>query len=475
MCAVENGIQALKRLSEYKIDLIILDSKMPEMDGLTFLNELSITEYINVEIIILSGYSDFSFAKQALQFKVNSYLTKPVDEDELCVLLKEIRNRLDKEHEQIERIKNEETVIALRVIYHTNSVISNLGNYGVLTIIPASLDENSDESTYDVITNTTVDLLGKVCFKHRGFVHSLLVNQSIINKFRSVDLLITSLKNEFNKQKLSVEIFYDESVLTSKQASFKSTYDNYFQSISTELFYRNVTIDTEEDGNEYSVYLNEILRGIETTSIHDLKPIIMQFFNCVNRSRLSFSEIVKLTDKIYYLLENLIVSSENDEKRVIERLMFLDSNLFIDFETWCDYVSSQFTETAIHINGSTDKTNRNLCNPIIEYVNVNFDKTITIKEVASTFYLNSSYLGRIFKKTTGVSFNKYINDLRVEKSKKMLIQTDAKIYEISNKLGYSESKYFIAKFTQAVGVTPGEYRKNAFQNKVSRGIENGTD
>lgn len=75
------------------------------------------------------------------------------------------------------------------------------------------------------------------------------------------------------------------------------------------------------------------------------------------------------------------------------------------------------------------------------------------------YFVTPSYLGRCFQKVTGVGFKQYLNQLRIEEAKLLLARTDKMVYEVAEEVGFTESKYFVSKFTAQVGKTPLEYRK----------------
>lgn len=102
--------------------------------------------------------------------------------------------------------------------------------------------------------------------------------------------------------------------------------------------------------------------------------------------------------------------------------------------------------------------NPSVCKEIVNYIHKHYMEQISLKQIADKFYINAAYLGRVFLKSTGVSFKDYVNQLRICEAKKLLLQTDKMIYEIANKVGFMESSYFIVKFTQEVGKSPTEYR-----------------
>ncbi len=463
ICSAKNGTEALNKLEEYPIDLIILDSKMPEMDGMQFLEALSSTKYKDVKIIILSGYSDFHFAKQAIKYNVKSYLTKPVDEDELSELLIEIKKELDARNKLSITKNQEEVALVLKIIYNTNSKISNLEDYSVLTVLPMHFEEKEEQSTYDITANILDKAFGKSCFYYKGFVYSLLINSTAFKSKEDVEAFINEIDSKFKEKNLKAEFLYSNSLTKGNGEPFNAIFDKYIDENLTQLFYKNEEKADFGEAHLLHAHLSSLMEEIQHVDKDKLPITLKSFFKSIKEARLSFGHICDITEKIFYMLENIILSKSNEKNTVIEKINLLDSDLFIDFVAWCKLISAQIIDTVTFQYEANEKLTLGRCTEIVDYVKSNFDKPITIKDVSAKFYLNSSYLGRVFKKTTGESFNKYINNLRIKKAKQMLTQSDVKIYEISDSLGYSESKYFIAKFTQIVGVTPGEFRKEFYK------------
>ncbi|MFY9177020.1 MAG: AraC family transcriptional regulator [Caldicoprobacterales bacterium] len=96
---------------------------------------------------------------------------------------------------------------------------------------------------------------------------------------------------------------------------------------------------------------------------------------------------------------------------------------------------------------------------LVSFVEVNYDKGITVAEVANYLNLNPKYLARLFKQETGQTISEYISRLRIEKGLSLLNQTDLSIQEISSQIGFSDSRSFIRLFKKTFDMTPGEYRK----------------
>ena len=93
------------------------------------------------------------------------------------------------------------------------------------------------------------------------------------------------------------------------------------------------------------------------------------------------------------------------------------------------------------------------------YIQRNYQKNITQEFIASLFYLNRSYLSQLFKKQTGQKFVDYLNDIRMNKAKELLIHSDRKMYQIAKNVGYDNKKYFFRIFKKKIGLSPEQYRE----------------
>jgi len=94
------------------------------------------------------------------------------------------------------------------------------------------------------------------------------------------------------------------------------------------------------------------------------------------------------------------------------------------------------------------------------YIKANYNKNINLKNIAENVNLNPAYLSSLFKKELGINFIDYLNGLRVEKARELLLETNLMTYEIAENVGFSEETYFSKVFKSVVGTSPTEFRKN---------------
>ncbi|MNI44514.1 Bifunctional transcriptional activator/DNA repair enzyme AdaA [compost metagenome] len=96
--------------------------------------------------------------------------------------------------------------------------------------------------------------------------------------------------------------------------------------------------------------------------------------------------------------------------------------------------------------------------PIKRYIDAHYRENISLKSIAGEFYMNAVYLGRLFRKTYGVYFNDYLLELRIQEAKKLLRQSDLRMYEIAGRVGFQNADYFVTQFEKLEQISPSEYR-----------------
>ena len=183
-------------------------------------------------------------------------------------------------------------------------------------------------------------------------------------------------------------------------------------------------------------YLEQMKRALADRDRNALKEAYDRLREAVRESRLNLVFLQEVSYRIHYLLTDLLPGGGAEELRS-EPLDWRNQSCFCRFEDWSRQLWEQIDTAFSSMEGREDR-----------------NQGITVKDMAERFYVSSAYLGRSFQKATGVPFKQYVNDLRIEEAKRLLRQTDKLIYEIAEETGFAESKYFVAKFTATVGMSP---------------------
>ncbi|MFP4662155.1 MAG: response regulator [Halanaerobiales bacterium] len=230
--------------------------------------------------------------------------------------------------------------------------------------------------------------------------------------------------------------------------------DNVF-----EFFYNKRVSEFNEKFNEFKRF-DDLVYTIQNNHQAQIEKIIEILFN-------NFEEISLHPKLIKIHLDNFIIKIStiiNDMGGAIENIikkhnlyetnivnLNLLQNRLIAFSRECGNYIAELKQSS------------GIINKVKCYIKNNYSNNLRLKDIARDFYINSAYLGQLFKKETGMNFSQYLNEIRIEKARKLLERTDLHIYQIANQVGYKNSDYFIIKFKEIEKCTPMEYKSRYTQ------------
>ena len=472
-----NGQEALEKLPAIKPDLILLDVKMPVMDGLEFLRKLRKSEFSDTFVVMLSGFSDFEYAREAMKYGVRDYLTKPVDDDEIIPLLKSLKEELDVETSKKTYNIVRKNISLLNNLYNGATVDRTIfKGYILMTCVLLPCSGDFKESNPHILLQECLQQVigdhNNYLFRNKSSQYTFLLPLKILEPFNNnLNCFSSNLLKILKKKSLVCSLIFDSYIFNNEQNTFREDFSEHIYSMLTELFYSPVEfMDYNpgyfKSGNELafeSKYLDELKQHLLSIKREEVQKSIDNVINEIERVHLGIHYIQEITYRIYYLFIDEITSAENQQQgeAILARPEWFDLPYFISFSRWKDMLRAMVNDALTFIERRIKMVNLGVSREVIQYVHLHYMEQINIKRVADKFYVNAAYLGRAFQKATGVNFNQYVNQLRIAEAKKLLLQSDKLIYEIATEVGYSESSYFIVKFTQEVGLSPNEYRNQS--------------
>ena len=476
-----NGQEALEKLPLIQPDLILLDVKMPVVDGLQFLKMLRKGEYSDTLVVMLSGYSDFQYAKGAIKYGVKEYLTKPVDEQEIIPLLQSMHNELDENigKKRLDLVRKEMNI--LNNLYNGAAKGRELfKDHTLITcvLLPGAYDskEGNPHIVLQECLKTVIGDPDNYLFRSKSNHYTFLLTAKILEPFNNKKTFSNILLGNLKKHNLNCSLLFDSYIFNYEENTFREDFSNHIYSMLTELFYSPIEfIDYNPDNFNASgelcfecKYMEELRQNLLSVNRDRILKVIDKLISEIQKIHLEIHYIQEISYRIYYLILDVINTTEhqNENEAILARPEWLDYPYFISFNKWKEMLSSMVMECLAFIERRCKMVNLGISKDVIQYVHLHYMEQINIKKVADKFFVNAAYLGRAFRKATGVNFNQYVNQLRIAEAKRLLLQTDKLIYEIANEVGYSESCYFIVKFTQEVGQSPCEYRNQISNEQI---------
>lgn len=494
-----NGEQGEEQYKKNVPDVIITDIKMPKKDGLWLIEEIR-KENSEAIILVLTCFDEFSYVRKALKAGANDYILKSeVEDEELRAVMESIKNKLDK--------RSKKTKIQNKTKTNRNAIKRSLLN----DMIKA--DFNFDDKIIErcsaegfCITNTKFAFvniaMNEEIFQIISEKKSLRrINNAIVHIIidQLVDKNIEYIYNNFMKKYIFLisspilNIAQLKRIFTSVNNAAKQyfniplniVYTNPFDNIknvpsiykecvekSQMFFYSNeelsLIINSEDISfqnanvfdlkKEYNKIFNEYI-GQE--NFHNTEKLIYEICDYFNKNKIN-PKIVK----IFY--SNLIGDIFNRYKQFFDGSEEIKNYEYyhykiVNSENMRSIVSLllEFTRKVIaeigHIKYSSSKL---ITSRALNYIENNYDTKISLEDVANELNLSKHYLCNVFKKEKGETMSLYINKLRIEKAKKMLLKTDCKIKEIFEEVGFSNQQYFSKVFKKITGITIVEYREN---------------
>jgi len=488
----ENGLQAIDMIEQLKPDLVIADIRMPVLDGLALIKRVKEEGEHQPLFIIVSGYHDFTYAQQALRYNVQDYILKPVDEEELEATLRKLASTLNQKRLSIltgEKPITESIIETLLQSELSEQSVEQIA--GVLNISVSSPYSYMLLEIQDLQLDGTVDYLPTLqhvmaqYFDHAGITPPIQVREH--NQYGVIiplQLLNTTVGNDRSRQFLrlqqqlekelqhAVAIYVGQSVAHLKEISQSFSSANHclnykFVEPSKQVLFAEEVLQTSLYYFDVDEELHsKLIDQIEENQAQAYEETVAAMFEQFQTKRFAPSAVANTITRSLIGIINSIRQMEGNEEEL---------NLLAELLTWqskyrslaqLHHIYLQFVqEAAAYIAMKRSTQGKGSIEKIKKYIDTHYTENINLKSIAAKFYMNSVYLGQLFRKTYDVYFNEYLLTLRVEEAKRLLRQTDLRMYEVAEKVGFQNSDYFVTQFEKLEKLTPTDYRNKMLGKK----------
>ena len=490
-----NGIEAKQLVEETRPDILITDIRMPGCDGMELIS--SVKEKLpETEIVIISGYAHFDYARQAIRYGVGDYLLKPINKIELCdtlaKLTQNIRNNQTRERTERTDNRTETEIICqqknllealaeerapvlsrniLRDVYHLQV------QGGVFRAFKVRVDFGvgaETDSSVLVQMQKFQDILER---ELKGTCHDLLLAireadcLGILNYEESRQEQIRRiLKHCLNQMEMQKSLFRDAKI-TLGLGSAVTEPEQLKESMreATLLVQERIVKGTgrlfEKLKEASSLPREEILEkymrkaaaAIENLDTELSDDAVRMLENEADRTReLRGFEAVNLAVSAVRIF--LISAHVPVDEAVTEKLIKQCNQCSSLSELW-NWVK-EFQKT--HILELQRERENDSVRPIRmakQYMANHFSEPITLESISEYVGLSSAYFSALFKKTEREGFVKYLTNLRINEAKALLRESTLSVADICRKVGYNDLKHFTQTFEKTTGIKPAAYRK----------------
>lgn len=488
-----NGIEAIEIIENLRIDILITDIKMPELNGLELIRYVN-DKGLNFKFIVLSGYDDFEFVKEAAKLGIENYLLKPINVDELTSTLINAVNKIESELNKQIVLKKGLDILRDNILYRLvtddieeeelleRSSLLNIDLNGteflvaIVKIVPSTTKKDSLKIQGKSLLGTAIQNICNeiISYSHSGIsfcdfdgdVIIVFIDHMARNK-KTLDRILGKFIEHIN-QSLGLDVFITT-------GSFENKYLDLHKSYASAKMLQ-----------EYCLILppNRIVfyDEISQPRLRKQKDINIDFHILNNFIvKKDKASVVNFIDDNYNLLYEidgltpLYVQNLTMEflLHIVETIRVLGNNPDILFINFKDMFSSIFDINTIELLKEQLKIMATQCidflitenekaSPIVkkalEYIQNNYSKDINLKTISSSFNTSAAYLGYLFKKEVGETFTNCLNKIRIEKAKELLLNTNMRINEISENVGYVNTNYFFTIFKKITGISPSEFK-----------------
>lgn len=482
----QNGKDALEIIKNVHPDIVITDVKMPEMTGLELIKSASAL-FPDTLFAILSGYDEFEFAQEALQYNVQDYILKPCNIELIHQLLEKLTGRLEqhnKKQQYIQAMKNNyikaKNLLNEQIIkdYITNSTVIDKEtidqpDFGLiketdLRLLIFRIDKLDDQSSLLSLLEICKDYFSR---NHTLFLCSL--------NYKSILILteyyeFSKLNYELNEIRAQHCQYYDKPItITVSEKTFfdrlKSTYSNLLICMES-TFYKGDgnTITTFDMPGQSSICidgfdLNYLILAIKSGNKTEAFKLIDTLFQKLNNPNFSIEQIKAYTINLYVsIIQQAEKERMNNYLNGISKIME-NSNL-TSIKDILVKISNDIIEN--YYENVQKRQNELICKMdkvIDEHL---FDENLSLNFIAhQILFVNVDYLGKLFSTSKNEKFSRYINQRRIEKAQNLFLQSNnIHVNEVALQTGFgNNTQYFSKVFKNYTGYTPKEY-KNKFYN-----------
>ena len=472
-----NGKQALQIIRTEDIQLLLTDIKMPHMDGLE-LSRKAKEEKPDLQIVIFSGYNDFTFAQEAIRYGVTEYILKPVDPDDfhsvICKVEKEISLQRQKETKE-QKEKN-----FLQQYFLQNYLYS--GSREVLNQAEELIDLEKWEGWHcgilieanQVFFDTAEDELPEELQKelHRKFFYlnlnarqSLLLFPDVYCDYQLVANHIYSFlkRNYRNHFYLAVSRKFEgceclpEILSQLEQQMEEKFYHPEKHIYSSDEDALNMNVGEVQDSQLMQMISEDISRK-DTEQLWKHFECLKQKYHDNTQYSAMYIKFV-FSNVIQELFQENQFAGERRLEKEVEKLYGCQNIMEI-----LNVTEENIREYEKFLEQSMSES-RNEVSTVKNYIYQHYDQDLNLEMLAEKVYLSSGYLSFIFKKETGMNLNRFIRVFRMEKAKELLCNTNMKVAQISEKVGFANVSYFCRSFREYYGSSPESYRKGTGEDE----------
>lgn len=473
VATAENGAAAITYLQNNPVDIIITDIKMPIADGLEVARYVY-EKNIETEVILLTGYADFEYAKTAIKYNVSSFLLKPTNKKDLFEAVQTAQEHLITSKKASSIAKEELAFLKEQLLQEMTGTSFQSSYKERLNKLGFSLDYYCAAAFQFFSPDNMLNALKKIIITEKKNAYCYRYNNLLITIYflNEKTNYIPKEILENCQEILDITHTLDSGILTIGLSQCHFGAETFQTAVSESIQALSLNFYSEENISIFQILGNAQMNGLTVENSLDLFHLENHLYNR------SFDNTNITLNSIFTKFKHNFVNSM-DAKNICSHIYYICYRILTkkdtvpppgDFLTQIQSASDIFVlENAVNalmeytqtqFIGSITIQNK-LIESTVKYIHNNLSDFLSLDTCAESLHVSTSHLSRTFKKVCGESITEYINKARIEKAKEYLVSTRLLTYEIAALVGYNDATYFSSMFKKYVGVSPNYYRQHA--------------
>ncbi len=496
-----NGKSALEIIKLEKPEIVLTDISMPYLDGLELIQK-TLELVPHTKVILISGYEDFKYAQEAIRNKAFDYILKPIIIENIIEVINNAKDQIESE---LNRLKNErelkrqieESLPVLRERY-LSYILTGALLFEEIEEKHRYLDIKIEDRNIVVMVIKLEELPQHLVNKKQLFILGLkkelrkivekYFKSEVLDEWSNRIIIINNYNSDYSRtevidmvQNLGDDIYehiidsydcetiigignlYDspDHISDSYQEAMEAAEYKIFIENENTIFYNDISVN---DSNKaiYPIKLeNKVITAIKIGDIVNVSKYIDDFiYYFLNKEQVTPEELRNsCVQLVYFILRkitewNKFVNYSLNNINIQHQINSISS--YKELEKWLINFVEDITKK---VHDEKINKRQNDIQKACKFIEDNYQKDLTLKDIAASIYLTQYYFANLFKEETEKTAMTYLTEIRIEKAKKLLIETNNKISDIAKKVGYNNASYFGQSFKKETGFSPNSFRK----------------